>query len=450
MKVLQVAYTFAPDPAGGTEVYVEALSRELQRLGVESTVAAPASADGSYVHRGVLVRRFASAGPSRLEQLYGDGDPTAAAAFERLLEDEQPGLVHQHAVSPACSVALMRAAERRGLPVVFTYHTPAVSCARGTLLRWGREVCDGRLASAPCVSCTLDGLGAGRVARRAAGAVPARAGEWLGRAGLRGGAWTAARMPALMRRHHARVAEVLSIPARIVALTPWVAALLEANGVPSGRVVNLPHGTAAARRRAPTCRVGPCRFVHLGRLDPAKGTALLLAAMRGMAGTPCELDVVGVAQGEAGRAARQRLETMAAADPRVRFLDPVDPADVVDRLAAYDMVVVPSQWLETGPLVVLEAFAAGVPVLGSALGGLRALVRDDVDGLLVDPFDAVSRWTDVLQRVALDRALRDRLRAGVRRPRTMQAVAIEMQGVYAEVLEGAQTSRAADGANAST
>jgi hypothetical protein len=203
VKTLHISFSFAPDPVGGTEVYVDGLCRSLEQIGVRAVVAAPAAADRTYDHRGLRVRRFASGEGGRLEVLYGAGDPVATAAFERVLDAERPDLVHQHAVSPACSVELMRAAERRGLPVVFTYHTPTASCPRGTLLRWGTEVCDGRLATAPCTPCTLHGHGAGRIAGAIAGKLPRAVGDWLGRADMHGGAWTAARMSALIGDHHA-------------------------------------------------------------------------------------------------------------------------------------------------------------------------------------------------------------------------------------------------------
>ena len=440
MKTLHVSYSFAPDAVGGTEVYVEGLCRSLAQIGVETVVAAPAAGDASYEHRGLRVRRFATRA-GRLEDLYGPGDPVAARAFERILDAEKPDVVHQHAVSPACSVELMRAADRRGLPVVFTYHTPAASCSRGTLLRWGTEVCDGRLAAAPCTACTLHGLGAGRMASAIAGTVPPAVGEWIGRAGLHGGMWTGARMPALLRLHHASVAALLALPTRIVSLSPWVTALLHANGVPPATIISVPHGTVATPRRQTARRPGPCRFVHLGRLDPAKGTELLLAALRAIPGVPCELDVMGITQDERSLSARRRIEALARYDPRIRILDPVDSSDVVDRLADYDFLVVPSQWLETGPMVVLEAFAAGVPVIGSALGGLPHQITDNVDGLLVRPFNSVRRWADVLRFAAVDRSLGARLRSGVRPPRSMAAVAADMRAVYADVLGARPTSR---------
>jgi glycosyltransferase involved in cell wall biosynthesis len=50
--------------------------------------------------------------------------------------------------------------------------------------------------------------------------------------------------------------------------------------------------------------------------------------------------------------------------------------------------VVPSRWYENQPLSVLEAFAAGVPVVASALGGLTELVENGVNGELVEADDA--------------------------------------------------------------
>ena len=61
-----------------------------------------------------------------------------------------------------------------------------------------------------------------------------------------------------------------------------------------------------------------------------------------------------------------KLERAADGDLRI-VLRPALPADAVgEAMRGCDLVVVPSRWLETGPLVVLEAFAAGTPVLESA------------------------------------------------------------------------------------
>ena len=71
------------------------------------------------------------------------------------LASERPDVLHQHAVTAACSHELIAQAHARGVPVVFTYHTPAVTCLRGTLLHNGVDACDGRLDVERCAPCSL-------------------------------------------------------------------------------------------------------------------------------------------------------------------------------------------------------------------------------------------------------------------------------------------------------
>src|SRR5665213_1416457 len=155
MKILQVPFCFLPDPIGGTEVYVANLARRLMHSGVEVLVVAPGKTSCVYTIQDFRVRRFAiSDATGDIAALYGDGDRLAAEEFARILDEESPDVVHIHAFTPAISLRLMRACRRRGVPVIFTYHTPTVSCQRGTLMLWGAGRCDGRLERARCTACT--------------------------------------------------------------------------------------------------------------------------------------------------------------------------------------------------------------------------------------------------------------------------------------------------------
>jgi glycosyltransferase involved in cell wall biosynthesis len=140
VKVIQIPFCFYPDPVGGTEVYVEALSRHLQEQGVNVLVAAPGSENQSYFHQKLPVRRFAiSSRVADLREMYGEGDKLAATEFSKILDEEQPDVLHLHAFTWGASLRLVRAAKQRQIPVVFTYHTPAVSCQRGTLMQGGTK-----------------------------------------------------------------------------------------------------------------------------------------------------------------------------------------------------------------------------------------------------------------------------------------------------------------------
>jgi glycosyltransferase involved in cell wall biosynthesis len=447
MKVLHVTYSFAPDPMGGTEVYVADLCRGLETRGVRAVIAAPGRDADAYEIDGLSVCRFPfTTHPDALDTLYGAGDQAAADAFEAVLDAERPDLVHQHALSPACSGELVVRAERRGLPVVFTHHTPTVSCQRGTLLRWGTEICDGRLDFRQCTACTLHSFGLNRTVSRMLASTPEAVGEAVGQAGLSGGGWTALRLSTLMRRRHEEITRVLASADRVVVLAAWARDVLRTNGVPDTRIVHAPHGVA--RPATPLERTAwdarNIRLAYFGRLDGHKGTALVIAALRALPDAPITLDVFGIAQSDTDREALRHLRDLARGDGRIRFLPPIDHAGVATSLSAFDAVVVPSQLLETGPLVVLEAFASGVPVIGSALGGIAEKVRHDVDGWLVSPHDSADAWRAALARCAGDRGLLPRLRQGIVPPRSLDDAADEMHQLYSAVLDERRAARTAE------
>ena len=87
-----------------------------------------------------------------------------------------------------------------------------------------------------------------------------------------------------------------------------------------------------------------------------------------------------------------------------------------DRAAVYDqfdVLVVPSLWLENSPLVIHEAFMAGVPVVGSRIGGIPDLVEEGISGLLVDP-GSPEALAQALETLAADRPRLEAMTAAAR------------------------------------
>jgi len=439
MKIVHIPFCFAPDPVGGTEVYVDALAREQQARGLDVLVAAPGEKTLRYSERGLRVRRFATSSRLRdLRDLYGEGDTQACREFAGILDDEAPDIIHLHAFTSGVSVRVMREAQRRGIPVVFTYHTPTVSCVRGTLLRWGTVVCDGTLDLHACARCSLHGLGAGQPASALLGGLHPNVGKLIGMLGRSGGPWTALRMTELVELRHAAFRTLMREVDQTVVVCNWAAELLVRNGVPAHKITLSRHGlprtwSNSAGPVHPPSTTGRLRIAFLGRFDATKGPDLLVRALRGLPDAPLEVHLYGVDQSAAARAYRVQVERLAGGDRRAKFYPPVPNERVIPLLHEYDLVAVPSRWLETGPLVVLEAFAAGVPVLGSDLGGIAELVEHGVNGLLV-PADSLESWQRVLQRFFDEPALLERLRAGVQQPRRMDVVAREMHALYSAAL----------------
>jgi glycosyltransferase involved in cell wall biosynthesis len=431
MKVVHFPYTYFPDAAGGTEVYVRTLCQELLPHGVRSVVAAPGAQAAEYEMDGQKVIRFPTSSSLSLRDLYGEGDASAVAALLPLLDREKPDVVNFHAYSSGVSLRLAREVKRRGIPFIQTYHTPTVSCMRGTLLYMGREICDGVVEPSRCSACLLEAKGLPEWAGRTLSQVA----PWLPTGDRQGGAWTAARIPELAVLRSACFHELMQLADHVVAVCDWVAEVLRRNGVspakilvsrqgapPRGREATLPARATSAER---------LRLIFMGRIDWTKGLHVVLEALARLPANQISLDIYGVMQGQS--AYEEKMRRLAAAHPGVRWLAPVKPEEVVRTIAGYDALVVPSVWLETGPLVAYEAFAAGVPVIGSRLGGIAELVTHERDGLLVNAGD-VPAWSTALKHAP---SVLAQLQQGVRPPRTMAAAAAEMSALYRQVLERA-------------
>jgi len=431
VKVAHVPFCFRPDAVGGTEVYVEGLAREQTKLGDDVVIAAPAPATAAYAIDGLQVRRFATGSSVRLETLYGAGDRAASSHFGSLLDRERPDVVHLHALTSAVSIRLVDEAHLRGKPVVFTYHTPTVSCARGTLLRDGQEVCDGTLTVQRCSACTLQGLGVGRLGSAVLSRMPAHVGKACGALGLAGSLWTGVQYTHLLGMQQASFRELLSRVERVVVLCNWARDVLIRNGLAEQKVTVCRHGLVDWGDPRPLTVRAPdvLRVAFLGRLHPTKGADVLIRAVRALEDVKIELHVFGIEQGTADTDYARELGMLARDDPRIRFHAAVPSQQVIDLLRHFDVLAVPSRWLETGPLVVLEAFAAGIPVVGSNLGGIAELVTDGVDGVLVEP-DYSEEWAQALAWLARNSGALASLRDGVQPPRRMSVVASEMRTVY--------------------
>jgi len=441
--VLHVPYTFFPDACGGTEVYVRGLAQRLASRGYLSAVAAPGVEPSEYVNDGLPVYRFATDRRRRLELAYGFPDEIAAEGFRVILRKTRPRIVHLHARTSAISERLVDAAHDAGAAVVFTYHTPTVSCARGTMMLFGQQPCDGIIEPKRCTACALAALGIPKSLARLAAVAPNA---------LAAGTRTLAnnrerlsflRIPDLIAGGRRRFCDFIRKVDHVVAVCQWVREVLERNGVPPERItlsrqglsqMVLPRPPRAARDRR-----GPLRIAYFGRIDRAKGPDLLARALKLIPKAPVHIDIFAIRQSAGPDQIYDWLAVQAQQDSRLTLRTAVAPDKVVGVMAEYDLMAIPSRWLETGPLVALESFAAGVPVLGADLGGIAELVRSGIDGFLVPADDAVA-WAAAITRFADNPHLICEMRGRIETPRSMDAVVDDMAIVYSAVVAASAVS----------
>ncbi|MBN0042188.1 glycosyltransferase family 4 protein [Cellulosimicrobium cellulans] len=133
--------------------------------------------------------------------------------------------------------------------------------------------------------------------------------------------------------------------------------------------------------------------VAVGRIEHVKGFDLLVDAF---ASSPLRdrARLVVVGDGSEAGALRRRVASAGLTD-RVELPGRLDPSEVAARLAGADVVVVPSR-ADAAPLVVLEAWRSGRPLVATVRGGPPEIVTDGVDGVLVDPQDTQALAAAVL------------------------------------------------------
>jgi len=173
------------------------------------------------------------------------------------------------------------------------------------------------------------------------------------------------------------------------------------------------------------------------RLHEQKGHAVLLRAATEVPGA-----VFAFAGDGPERAALEGLAAELGIADRVLFLG--ERGDVAELLAACDVFALPSLY-EGSSLALLEAMAAGRPVVSSAIGGTDELIEDGVSGLLVPPADA-GALAAALRRLLSDESLRTALarqaRERVERDFTRDAMARRVTGIYEQILGDGRTEAA--------
>jgi len=267
----------------------------------------------------------------------------------------RPDVAHFHNTFPLISVSAYRACRELGVPVVQTLHNYRLLCLNGELVREG-DVCES------CLGKKLPWPG-------------------LFHRCYRNSFSYSAAMAAMQFAN--RMTRTWTEVDLFIAPSEFLRQKYVAVGFPPDRIRVKPHFT--------NLQAGPCDgareyALFVGRLSPEKGVRTLIAAWKQLPQIP--LTIVG----DGPQA--QELRTAAEQLGNVTFVGAVSHADVVKYVQRARYLVVPSEWYENLPMVIIEAFACGTPVIASNLGALPEVIMHGRNGLLFkpkDPTDLVSK-----------------------------------------------------------
>jgi len=264
----------------------------------------------------------------------------------RVIAEFEPTVVHVHNFFPLLSPSVYDACLAAHVAVVQTLHNYRTICPGAQLMRDGH----------PCEDCI--------------GASPYQAALHGCYRGSRIGSLAVARMVDTHRRRGTWSHKV----DRFVALTAYAKGKFVTAGFPAERIAVKPNFTVDRPVAASAARAGA---LYVGRLSPEKGIRTLLRAWDGL---EAPLRVIGDGP------LRDLVEN-AAAGSGVVALGWKTPAEVAGEIAQAAFLVVPSAWPEGFPMVIVEAFCQGLPVLASRIGALAEIIDDGETGLLFSTED---------------------------------------------------------------
>jgi glycosyltransferase involved in cell wall biosynthesis len=275
----------------------------------------------------------------------------ARRKFAALLDAAKPDLVHVHNIYHQISPSILPEAKKRRLPVVMTAH-------------------DYKLI-APNYSLFHDGVICERTK-------PHRF-------------WEAVKHRCIKRSYAASALEALEMSLHrawgvwkdnidvIIAPSRFMAAMLEGYGVDKKKIVYVPHCIDSVVWNP---SYGGSYALYVGRLSPEKGVDVLIRAAAKAKHIPVRII------GEGPDLARLRALAKELGASNVDFHGFKKGDALAQEYAGARFVVVPSVWYEVAGLIVLEAYAAGKPVIASQIGGLSELIREGETGLFASAGDA--------------------------------------------------------------
>lgn len=394
MKILLCVHIFFPDHRAGTEVLTLELARGLRARGhsvqivtgiAERNIAEKASPwltqdiyDSFVVYR----LHYGTANPRDSISLHLSA-PDRVRLVRDLVSRLNPNLVHFNHIKVFSGQVIPDVRAMR-IPVIFTPTDFWTVCPKATLFRtYDKEVCEGPGDAVNCVRCYQPmPTWASRLALK------------IGKTPLRKLSGRINSLNALGRRVDVMI-DCVNAADRVLPATRFLADALRRHGIDENRIKVVPYGIDVGYLPekvsipAHFTDASPLRLGFIGTLSEVKGPHIILDALSFLADNSRKvvLDIYGKV-GQGNPYCRMLQEKAKELGTAVQFRGMFPHEKIGEIMRRLHLVIVPSLWYESTPLVLCSALAAGIPVLVSRLGGMTEVVNEGINGFSFPAGDA--------------------------------------------------------------
>lgn len=440
MRILTIVHGFPPLAQGGSEIYAWQVCHAWAKLFPKDELFVVTREEAA--ERAELSLRedqtqgfpiFWINNQYRTSSCYQDSycNPLITCALDHLVEDIQPHAVHIHHLTHL-SVGIVPILAANKIPIMMTLHDFWYICPRGQLLDNDLNRCPGPYAD-QCCTCV---------------GVTKNPKNMLSK-------MNELRLPTLMKSHANKFNEVwnpksliqdrifhmrraLEHAHALLAPSKTLVDVYARFGAPISKLIYWPYGHTSPETPNLQERNSILTIGFFGTLMASKAPHLAIEALSMLPKDSAELHLYGdVASYHGDDNYRHKLNLDA---PNVVHHGKVSREQALKAMAAMDVVVVPSVWMENAPLVISEAFLTRTPVVASNMGGMAEMVQHKVNGLLFEPNDSED-LANKLRLLQQDKTLLDKLQKGIPSVRTIENDAQALHKLFSQALQKATYSK---------
>ncbi len=359
MKICLVTNLYEPYSTGGADIYVKWLAQALMQHGYEPFVVTTCPSRESFpgfskeVIDGILIYRFyplniywgyqAQRKPLFLKPFWHTielWNPHVYFVFRDILSKESPDIVHINNMG-GFSNAIFWAAKNKRCRLIYTLHDYLSVCPKSILLRNNFGIC-----SEPHLLCKFYQI--------------------------------------IKRWNLRKTVDIVISPSQFVIEMHRKHRLLDTNHhvvIQQGVEINSENIEQINKVRGDYDAKGSIAILYVGRVEEYKGVAVLARAFKSVKRDNLSLHIAGTGD------FMENMQAELKDCDNVKFYGWVSGAEKEKLFLNSDVCVLPSTWYDNAPLVIFEAYKYGLPVIGSRIGGIPEMIKQDETGFLFEPGD---------------------------------------------------------------
>ena len=340
MKILKVIHGFPPDYMAGSEVYSYHLVKELINQDIETFVFTRVENEFDDNYK-IYNEKFEDIQIQRVNKpkrdyLYEDKfyDDKIDKIFKEYLASIKPDIVHFGHLSHL-STNLIKIVKEFNIPIVYTIHDFWLYCVKGQMINQDGVICENPSVE-NCTQCSNYVVNSKQIEES--------------------------------QKHMKEVIELIDI---FISPSHTLKDFFINQGIDKDKIQYLKYGFNTKKiiyNKKVFTQNSKINFGFMGRVIPTKGIKVLVDTFKKLPNEKLSIyGNIGIQ--------KRFLETK-----NIVFKGAYDNNNINTVLNDIDVLIVPSIWYENAPLVIQEAFLAGIPVITSDIGGMAELVKDKING----------------------------------------------------------------------